>query len=755
MTMKRILAFAFLLLASPALAQTVTQSGSVTRNHIPYWVTSGVIGDAGSATDSPISGIGITNEGGPAFCVSSQRASAAGRQQLCFLISTAGGATVSLTNLGTAPTAPLSFVVDGISYPFPGSLSQLIVNTTPVVGGNTGNCLFVNGTVVGQQSCAASSITQLTGDVTAIGPGSVPATLATVNGNVGTFGSAAVVPLVTVNAKGLITAISNATIAIPGTQLTGTTLAANILTSSLTTVGTIGTGVWQGSIVGPTFGGTGVNNGSNSITLAASVTTTGTTAPTFAFPSVGPLTYTFQNASDTIVMRTTTDTLTNKTLTSPTINAGALSGTFSGTPAFSGANFLTLANQAQIAAATLIGNPTAGTANQTAFTVQSGVDITTPNTSLDWIPIFNHTTGTIQKVNASELTSAVGSGVTSIAGNSGVFTLDSGITNTVNRIQADGNYTGNALANCSLAASVSANLLTVALKDNAGNDPTTTSPCYINYRNVTASTGSTTLVSQTAALSISTNATGASLGAPNNSAFRFWVVSFNNAGTNVLALINCVVTSPSTNIFPLNESVVASSTPISGSATSGGVFYTPNGTTVTSKAFRIIGYVEYNATGLVTAGTYATGPNFIQVFGPGIRRPGEVVQVAYNFTNTPTSNTTATPSNTNLTQAITPTSAANLVKAAYGGIHSNSANTMAAVTRLLRGATVVGGAYWQGPTALGYVGMTPAYDRPNSIASTTYTVQVLADGTGTAIFATSTANSAAPNAQITVEEIMG
>lgn len=41
--------------------------------------------------------------------------------------------------------------------------------------------------------------------------------------------------------------------------------------------------------------------------------------------------------NDTFVFVAHTQTLTNKTLTSPTINAGALSGTFTGTPTFSGA----------------------------------------------------------------------------------------------------------------------------------------------------------------------------------------------------------------------------------------------------------------------------------------------------------------------------------------------------------------------------------------------------------------------------------
>lgn len=54
---------------------------------------------------------------------------------------------------------------------------------------------------------AGNYITALTGDVTATGPGSVPATLATVNSNVGSFTIASI----TVNAKGLVTAASAAT----------------------------------------------------------------------------------------------------------------------------------------------------------------------------------------------------------------------------------------------------------------------------------------------------------------------------------------------------------------------------------------------------------------------------------------------------------------------------------------------------------------------------------------------------------------
>ena len=129
--------------------------------------------------------------------------------------------------------------------------------------------------------------------------------------------------------------------------------------TSITTLGTIGTGAWQGSVIGSTYGGTGVNNGSSTLTMAGSVThagaftqsftatantavtlpTTGTLATlagsetltnkTLTSPVIGTIvntgTLTLPTSTDTLVGRATTDTLTNKTLTSPTINGGTIS----------------------------------------------------------------------------------------------------------------------------------------------------------------------------------------------------------------------------------------------------------------------------------------------------------------------------------------------------------------------------------------------------------------------------------------------
>lgn len=76
---------------------------------------------------------------------------------------------------------------------------------------------------------ATTGITQLTGDVTAgPGTGSQVATLATVNANVGTFGSATKASVVTVNAKGLVTAASESTVTPAVGSITG--LGTNVAT---------------------------------------------------------------------------------------------------------------------------------------------------------------------------------------------------------------------------------------------------------------------------------------------------------------------------------------------------------------------------------------------------------------------------------------------------------------------------------------------------------------------------------------------
>ena len=118
--------------------------------------------------------------------------------------------------------------------------------TWPSAQGGASTYLQNNGS--GALSWTANpAITALTGDVTATGPGSAAATLATVNANVGTFGSSTSIPTFTVNAKGLITAASGNAVIAPAGTLTGTTLASNVITSSLTSLGIQSTALNMGT----------------------------------------------------------------------------------------------------------------------------------------------------------------------------------------------------------------------------------------------------------------------------------------------------------------------------------------------------------------------------------------------------------------------------------------------------------------------------------------------------------------------------
>ena len=223
------------------------------------------------------------------------------------------------------------------------------------------------------------------------------------------------------------------------------------------------------------------------------------------------------------------------------------------------------------------------------------------------------------------------------------------------------------LTNHSIAVSAAASALTISLKDRAGSDPSSTSPVVGQFRSPTGTTGSWVERSVTGSLSLVLSS-GSTLGVTSSTAFRLWVVLFDDGGTMRLGAINC---STAKQVFPLTESIPASSTAEGGAggADSAGVFYT--GTAVTSKSYLIVGYVEWSASGL-TAGTWTTtNVNYVQSFGPGIKKPGDVVGSVYYVTGEAATGTTTVPVDDTIpqssegdqfmSQAYTPTSAANLL----------------------------------------------------------------------------------------------
>jgi hypothetical protein len=284
--------------------------------------------------------------------------------------------------------------------------------------------------------------------------------------------------------------------------------------------------------------------------------------------------------------------------------------------------------------------------------------------------------------------------------------------------------------NLQLNASVASNILTVAVKGNNGNDPSTSNPVLVAFRDATAANGDPVWIAITSALSINTNATGASLGSANGVAFRLWVVLFNNGGTPVLGLWQSVNGGSSpVAIYTLSEGAPASSTAISGSATTPGTFYTPNGTTVTNCSFRILGYLEYSG-GLTIAGTYASAPSRVQLFGPGIKKPGDVVSIAYGATSTSTSVSSSTKTQTNLSCVIAPTSTPNLVMVdASGSVTCATSSGIAAQLSRGTGPTLFGTCSTVNTNVSTNVAASipcalAGVDAPGTTSATTYSVYV-------------------------------
>lgn len=279
--------------------------------------------------------------------------------------------------------------------------------------------------------------------------GDIGLALATVNGNVGSFGSTTTIPNFTVNAKGLITAAGTSAVVAPAGTLTGTTLASNVVTSSLTAVGTIGTGVWQGTGVAAGFGGTGYATytdgdllvGLNGAVLAKlpigstnQVLTVSGGVPVWAGAPSSALTAThigYGNGSN-VLTGTSNFTWTNGTLTMQ-LGAGTGLSTIRTENASSGANAASLTIQTGDAASgvvgagqlTLQGGAGAGTSAAASIAITAGNN---PSTGAGGS--VSITAGTSSGGTAGNVTIAVNGTTRITVANNGVTTFQAGVVGT-------------------------------------------------------------------------------------------------------------------------------------------------------------------------------------------------------------------------------------------------------------------------------------------------------------------------------------
>ncbi len=171
-----------------------------------------------------------------------------------------------------------------------GVVTLATVNANVGTFGSTTNCVTLTAdgkgriTAASQAACAPSGINQLTGDVTAgPGTGSQAATLATVNANVGSFGSATQSLTLTLDAKGRVTAASAATVTPAIGSVTGlgagcatflgTPSSANLRGCLTDETGT-GLAYFQGGDIGTPSAGVGTNFSGTAASLTAGHVTT-------------------------------------------------------------------------------------------------------------------------------------------------------------------------------------------------------------------------------------------------------------------------------------------------------------------------------------------------------------------------------------------------------------------------------------------------------------------------------------------------
>lgn len=154
-----------------------------------------------------------------------------------------------------------------------------------------------------------------------------------------------------------------------------------------------------------------------------------------------------------------------------------------------------------------------------------------------------------------------------------------------------------AVENLAFTTSVGSSALTIALKTQAGTDPSAIDVAYVGTRNATITTGNFNKRSITAALSL-TVPSGATLGMSSGVSGHLYLYALDNAGAIELGIINGL----------LDEGSVQTSTAITSGSSSLNVLY--SGSARSNVAVRLIGRILISE---VTAGTWASNATELSV----------------------------------------------------------------------------------------------------------------------------------------------
>lgn len=321
--------------------------------------------------------------------------------------------------------------------------------------------------------------------------------------------------------------------------------------------------------------------------------------------------------------------------------------------------------------------------------------------------------------------------------------------------------------NMGLSASSNGTALTFTLTTAAGATPTTASPVLVPFRSTTMTAGTVAWRTITSTLTM-TIPSGATLGASSTVPFRLWLFMEDNGGTPELAVAMC---SNVANIFPCTawEYTGKTSIVLDAAADSAGVLYAP--TAVASDAVRIIGFCNFSG-GLATAGTWASSCTNLQLMGPGIKKPGDVVQTIRQTVALVATGTGVIPDDDSvpqisegsqfMSQAITPTTAVNILSVEAQGAFANSGANVPVAMALFQDAAVNALAVSRGNFPSGAGVITSNYLEwsvlAGSAVATTFTIRAGGSSASTTTFngtAGAQRYNGTMNSFIKIREIMG
>ena len=198
----------------------------------------------------------------------------------------------SSTTLGST-TLPLGGIITTVA-------GLTSVTSTGFTGALTGNASTATSLATGRTISTTGDIAYTSGSFNGTADVTGVATLAASGVTSGTYGTSTVIPTLTIDSKGRITNAGSASIIANAGTLTGTTLNPTVVSSSLTSVGTISSGTWSGTTIAVVNGGTGVttSTGTGSVVLSNN--------PSLTMPNIGAATGTSLNLSSTLAAGATT-----------------------------------------------------------------------------------------------------------------------------------------------------------------------------------------------------------------------------------------------------------------------------------------------------------------------------------------------------------------------------------------------------------------------------------------------------------------